>query len=81
MPYIEKGLRNLSGYVDQIFYRENKGLDCGGFKDALCRLIGWENLKEYDELILANDSFYGSFEDMHPIFTEMESRQLDFWAS
>lgn len=80
MPYIEKGLYNLSDYADLIFYRKNKGLDCGGFKDALCQFIGWEKLKEYDELILVNDSFYGPFEDIYPIFLEMESRQLDFWG-
>lgn len=80
MPRIERGLHNLTDYADQIFYRENVGLDCGGFKDALCRFIGWEKLKEYDEVILANDSFYGPFEDIRPIFLEMESRQLDFWG-
>lgn len=80
MPSVEKGIRNLSDYADYIFYRENKGLDCGGFKDALCRLIGWEKLEEYDELILVNDSFYGPFEDIRHIFLEMEARHLDFWG-
>lgn len=80
MPYIEKGISNLSDYADGIFYRENIGLDCGGFKDALCRFIGWESLKEYDELILANDSFYGPFKDISQIFEEMEARNLDFWG-
>ncbi len=80
MPYIEKGLYNLSDYADRICYRENKGLDCGGFKDALCQFIGWEQIQEYDELILANDSFYGPFHDIEIIFSEMESRHLDFWG-
>ncbi len=80
MPYIESGIHNLSDYADHIFYRENKGLDCGGFKDALCQFIGWDRLKQYDELILANDSFYGPFEDIGRIFKEMESKNLDFWG-
>ena len=80
MPYIEKGLHNLSDHADRIYYRENKGLDCGGFKDALCQLIGWEQIQEYDQLILANDSFYGPFDDIKAIFSEMESRHLDFWG-
>lgn len=80
MPFIERGLHNLSDYADHIYYRENKGLDCGGFKDALCQLAGWEKLKEYDELILANDSFYGPFEDIGSVFSEMEARKLDFWG-
>lgn len=80
MPQIRKGLHNLADYADHIFYRENKGLDAGGFKDALCTFLGWEKIREYDELILANDSFYGPFEDIKKIFTEMESRSLDFWG-
>lgn len=80
MPEIEKGLHNLTDHADSIFYRENIGLDAGGFKDALCTYVGWDKLREYDELILANDSFYGPFEDICGIFTEMESRKLDFWG-
>ncbi len=80
MPGIEKGLYNLTDHADSIFYRENVGLDAGGFKDALCTYVGWDKLREYDELILANDSFYGPFDDIRRIFTEMESRNVDFWG-
>ena len=80
MPCIEKGLHNLTDHADYIFYRENKGLDAGGFKDALCTFLGWDKLAGYDELILANDSFYGPFDDIGRIFSEMESRSLDFWG-
>lgn len=80
MPKIEKGLYNLSAYADEIIYRENIGLDAGGFKDALSTYIGWERLEDYDEVILANDSFYGPFADIVGIFDKMESRNLDFWG-
>ena len=80
MPHIERGLHNLTDYADHIFYRENAGLDAGGFKDALCRLLGWKLIGQYDELILANDSFYGPFHSITGIFSEMESRKLDFWG-
>ena len=80
MPKIEKGRHHLSDYADSIFYRENQGLDAGGFKDALCRFIGWDKIRQFDELILANDSFYGPFDDISKIFNEMESRNLDFWG-
>lgn len=80
MPIIENGLYNLSDYADSIFYRENKGLDAGGFKDALCTFIGWNEISQYNELILANDSFYGPFDNINTIFSEMESRHLDFWG-
>lgn len=80
MPEVERGICNLSDYADCIFYRENIGLDAGGFKDALCTFIGWDKIRKYDELILANDSFYGPFNDIGKIFSEMESRKLDFWG-
>lgn len=80
MPYIEKGVQNISDYADKIFYRQNIGLDAGGFKDALCTFIGWEYIAQYDEIILANDSFYGPFDDISKIFAEMESRKVDFWG-
>lgn len=80
MQVIEKGLYNLLDYADDIFYRENVGLDAGGFKDALCTFIGWEKVAQYEEIILANDSFYGPFEDISKIFLAMESRNLDFWG-
>ncbi len=80
MSHIEKGLQNISAYTDKIFYRQNIGLDAGGFKDALCSFIGWEHIAQYDEIILANDSFYGPFVEISNIFTEMESRNVDFWG-
>ena len=80
MQTVEKGLHNLSSYADDIFYRENVGLDAGGFKDTLCTYIGWDKITQYDGIILANDSFYGPFEDMDRIFSEMEGKKLDFWG-
>lgn len=80
MPHIDRGLHNLAAYANHIFYRENIGLDAGGFKDALCTFIGWDRLAQYDELVLANDSFYGPFSDIGGIFADMESRSLDFWG-
>ncbi len=80
MSGIKHGLYNLSNYADHIFYRENIGLDAGGFKDALCHFLGWDTVRLYDEVILANDSFYGPFDSMDKIFSEMESRSVDFWG-
>ena len=38
--------------ADDIFYRENKGLDAGAYKDMLCNIIGWDAVYQYDELYL-----------------------------
>lgn len=77
---IRSGLENLTDYADEIFYRENIGFDAGGFKDALCRFIGWDKILQYDELVLVNDSMFGPFKPMTEIFSEMDTKLVDFWG-
>lgn len=77
---VVRGRDILEQYADIIFYRENKGLDAGGFKDALMKFIGWDKVTEYDELVLANDSMFGPFSSMETIFSAMEERTVDFWG-
>lgn len=67
-------------YAERVIFRNNKGFDAGGYKDALCYSIGWEELKKYDELVLLNDSFYGPFGDMESIFKKMSAWACDFWG-
>ena len=59
----------LEENADQIFYRENIGFDAGGFKDALCYFLGWEKVRQYEELVLVNDSMFGPFRAMQDIFS------------
>lgn len=80
MPEIVRGRDILEAHADRIFYRENIGFDAGGFKDALCRLIGWDEVLEYEELVLVNDSMFGPFRPMEGIFAEMDGRAVDFWG-
>lgn len=75
---IVKGLENITRYADNIFFRENIGYDAGAFKDALCSLIGWNKIYEYDELVLVNDSFFGPFIPMVEIFNELDLKVWDF---
>lgn len=77
---VVRGMEILEEYADRIFYRENVGFDAGGFKDALCSLVGWDKVLQYDELVLANDSMFGPFKPMQDIFAEMERRRVDFWG-
>lgn len=77
---IEAGKDLIETYADDTFYRENLGFDAGGFKDALCEYVGWENLLKYDELVLVNDSIFGPFEKMEKIFSEMAEKEADFWG-
>ena len=77
---IKEGEQNLTAYADEIICRDNIGYDAGGFKDALCKYIGWNEIMEYDELVLANDSFFGPFRRMDSIFSDMANRVCDFWG-
>lgn len=77
---ISRGQDILEAYADKIFLRENIGLDVGGFKDALCNLLGWTEVLKYDALILINDSFFGPFSPMKDIFETMDKTQADFWG-
>jgi rhamnosyltransferase len=80
METIVRGEDILRQYADHIFLRKNIGFDAGGFKDALCSFLGWEKVREYDELVLANDSTIGPFYPMRDIFSKMDGRPLDFWG-
>ena len=80
MEQITQGEEILREYADKIFFRENVGFDAGGFKDALCNLIGWETVFSYDELVLINDSMFGPFCPMREIFQGMSRRDVDFWG-
>ncbi len=78
--YIAKGIENIQQYADRVYYRENIGYDAGGFKDALCNLLGWDKVYQYNELLLTNDSMFGPFKPMKDIFKEMSDREADFWG-
>ena len=78
---------NLSGaerkkvvdYTTDIIIRENIGYDFMAWQEGL-RYKGYENLYEYDEVIIANDSCYAPLHDLTNMFFKMEQRQCDFWG-
>ena len=65
--------------VEQVLIRENEGFDVGAYKAAI-EAIGYENLAEYDEMILYNHTFYGPIYPFSEMFGEMENRKCDFWG-
>lgn len=76
-----RGKDILENYADQIVYRDNIGLDAGGFKEALTQSIGWKKVLSFDELVLVNDSLFGPFCPMRRIFDTMDDRKnVDFWG-
>lgn len=80
MPEVIRGADILEKHADEIFFRENIGFDAGGFKTALCELVGWEKILQYEELLLINDSMFGPFCSMKDIFSRMDKKPVDFWG-
>lgn len=76
----EEGLEKLNDITNNIYIRNNEGFDAGAYKDCMFNYIGIENLKKYDELILANDTCFGPFRPLNIIFEKMDAEKCDFWG-
>lgn len=74
------GRGKLQSLCNEIYVRENVGLDAGAFRDGLLKLYGWEKLEKYDEIVLVNDTFYGPIYPFSQIFQEMDAQNVDFWG-
>lgn len=73
-------LQKLKKYTSEIYTKENKGLDIAAYKEVLEKYINIEEMKQYDELILSNDTNFGPFIPFVNIFEEMASKACDFWG-
>lgn len=75
-----KSLKILETFTSEIFVRENSGLDAAAYKKSLLYYCGLDSLKEFDEVILFNDTFYGPFISFQEIFEQMDKKDIDFWG-
>lgn len=66
-------------YTDMLIERENKGLDIAAYREAMLTL-GWNRLKQYDEVICLNDTIMGPVYPFAEMFHEMDKRDVDFWG-
>lgn len=76
----DKGKEKLEQVVDEILIRENAGFDAGAYKAVICNSGFIENVWQYDEMILANDTCFGPFIPFEQIFEKMECKGVDFWG-
>lgn len=70
----------LLDIVDEVYERENKGLDCGAYLDIIENYLTLEEVVAYDEICLANDTMFGPFEPFSRIFKAMEGNGDDVWG-
>ena len=75
----EDGRRVFFRYTTDLIVRENKGFDAGAYANVIDYLLG-DSIKDWDELVLCNDTFFGPFVPMKSIFEKMEKKHLDFWG-
>lgn len=67
-------------YSKCIFYRKNMGYDGGAYKDVFLNFLKTEKWNYWDEILLFNDTFYGSFYPWKEVFDVMKDVQCDFWG-
>lgn len=77
---VKGGLAYIEEYADEIKYRENIGFDTGAYMDVLQEMYGSDDIYKFDEILLANDSFYGPVDSFEPVFTLMGKLQCDYWG-
>ena len=69
----------LADVCDDMFVRRNEGFDSWAYKDGI-EYIGYDGLKEYDKLILTNNTMFGPLRPLKDVFAETEGVKCDFWG-
>ena len=75
----EEDSKKISPLCFYIMRRANYGYDFGAWKDSLT-VFGFDELKEFDEVILANNSCYAPIFPLNFAFSAMENSGKDFWG-
>lgn len=71
--------KKLDNLVDEIIERKNVGLDVWAYKETL-EHEGFDNLANYDEVIMMNHTIMGPVCSTSAMFEEMAKCDLDFWG-
>ena len=74
----EEGRDKLSAVSDELLVRDNHGYDIGGYKHGLDHVQ--HRLSDYDEIIIANDTWYGPVRSFEDVFDRMNERAVHFWG-
>ena len=69
----------LEKYVSHVYIRENYGYDAGAYKDVFLNVIKENELQEYDEIVLMNNTFFGPFYAFNKIWNKF-GEDVDFWG-
>ncbi|NMX54597.1 lipopolysaccharide biosynthesis protein [Pseudomonas edaphica] len=72
-------LIKINSLVDVVHCRVNKGFDVWAYKEAI-ETFGWDQLRQYDEAIFLNYTFFGPIFPFAELFEEMNKPGIDFWG-
>ena len=75
---LEESREALHKYTPKILERPNVGFDAAGWREGMLEYCGMDYIRDFDELVLFNDSFFGPFYPFQKIFDEMDARDIDF---
>ena len=78
-PIQDKYQRKIKEHGWELIIRDNIGFDVWAYKTAI-EHIGYDNLANYDELILFNHTFYGPIYPFKEMFDTIDNRKCDFWG-
>lgn len=76
----DSGRKKLEQCSDEVLERENTNFDAGALSYAVKGK--YEEIRQYDELVFCNNSFFGPVYPLEEVFQKMESRpdKSDFWG-
>ena len=74
----EDEISKLDGFADYVLAQKHGEYDFGSYKRGF--FLAKEKGLVFDELIFANDSCYGPFYPLKPIFDKMATKKCDFWG-
>ena len=75
----QEGKNKVKPYIDNLLVRENKGLDAEAYKYVIYH-YGFDKLKEYDEVLCTNFTYFGPFYPLDELFDTMNKKDCDWWG-
>ncbi|MCI8507789.1 MAG: rhamnan synthesis protein F [Lachnospiraceae bacterium] len=75
----DKGLEGFRALTDEIIVRPNEGFDITAYKMGI-EHISYDQLVNYDEIIVSNSTNFGPFYPFSEMFGLMAQKDLDFWG-
>lgn len=76
----DEGMEKLQRYSGDIYFRENFGFDGEAYRDIMTKYLKQDDINQYDQCVLFNNTFCGPFYDWSILFTQMEHARKDFWG-